>query len=247
MSDHETPEGGLGGPADAADDPATAAVMRTIAPALRDPALWAEPPASLADSIVAAIAAERDASPPAPSDSPLAPVVPLAPAAPVDLPPAAGTDELAQARVRREERRRRPVLWAALASAAAVLAIAVGFVAMRGEDEDPAEFAMAGTDLALEASASGDINELDAGVAIKLDVEGLPPAPEGQYYAGWVRSADGQLVGIGSFHMRGGDSTVTLWSGVPLAQYPTITVTIQTEGAGEASSGQVVMRGSLED
>jgi hypothetical protein len=62
-----------------------------------------------------------------------------------------------------------------------------------------------------------------------------------------VRSEAGDLVGIGSFHMRGGDATVTLWSGVPLVKYPTVSVTIQTEGAGEASSGEVVLRGTLED
>ena len=78
-----------------------------------------------------------------------------------------------------------------------------------------------------------------------MDIRDLPPAPPGQYYQGWVRSEDGELVTIGTFHMRGGDATVTLWSGVELADYPIVTVTIQTEGAGQDSSGEVVLRGSL--
>jgi hypothetical protein len=47
------------------DDPdeerAVAAFLDAVAPTLRDEAIWVEPPADLADSIVAAIAAERAA------------------------------------------------------------------------------------------------------------------------------------------------------------------------------------------
>jgi hypothetical protein len=60
-----------------------------------------------------------------------------------------------------------------------------------------------------------------------------------------VRSDDGDLVSIGTFHLRGGAAMVTLWSGVPLEDYPTLTVTLQREGAGTDSSGEVVLRGSL--
>jgi hypothetical protein len=234
MSDHDPREGGLGGAADAAEDPLTAAAMRTLAPLLRDPALWTEPPPSLADSIVAAIAADRAEGGAEP------------PEAPATAPTAAPTDELSRARGRRLERRR-PALWAALASAAAVLAIAVGIVVTRGDGGGSEEVAMLPTELVPGAAATATVTEFDAGVAIELDVEGLPPAPDGQYYAGWVRSADGELVGVGSFHMRGGDATVTLWSGVALADYPILSVTLQTEGEGEGSSGQVVLRGTLTD
>jgi hypothetical protein len=82
-------------------------------------------------------------------------------------------------------------------------------------------------------------------VAIALDIRDLPPAPEGFYYQGWVRNEEGETVTIGTFHMRAGDSTVTLWSGVPVEEYPTLTITLQEEGAGPESSGQVVLRGSI--
>jgi hypothetical protein len=234
MSEHDPPEGGLGGAAEAADDPLTATAMRTLAPLLRDPALWTDPPPSLADSIVAAIAAERAEQDVTAADSPAA------------VPAAAPVDELSRARGRRLERRR-PTMWAALASAAAVLAIAVGIVATRGDGGGGEELAMVPTDLIPGAAGTATVTEFDAGVAIELDVEGLPPAPDGQYYAGWVRSEDGELVGVGSFHMRGRDATVTLWSGVALEDYPILSVTIQTEGEGEGSSGQVVLRGTLVD
>ena len=248
MSEHDTPEGGPGGPAEEADDPLTAATMQTLAPMLRDPAVWAEPAPTLIDSIVAAIAAERDAQPPT-ADAPFvaAPTTPPPTVPPPATTPPPATDELSSFRARREQRRR-PAVWTALAAAAAVAAIAIGVVAVTGGgDEGGDQLAIGPTDVIPEASATAEVSEFGAGVAIELDVSGLPPAPEGQYYAGWLRNEAGDLVGIGSFHMRGGDAKVTLWSGVRVEDYPTLSVTIQTEGEGEASSGEAVLRGSLTD
>ena len=48
-----------------------------------------------------------------------------------------------------------------------------------------------------------------------------PPAPEGQYYEGWLHDTDsGDWVSVGTFHMRGGDGRVVLWSGVPHRSLP---------------------------
>ena len=107
---------------------------------------------------------------------------------------------------------------------------------------------MAGTDLAQGASATGELDDTDSGLEITLDIQGLPPAQDGFFYEAWMRTADDEnpdLTAIGTFHMRGGDSTVTLWSAVDVATHPIITVTLQEEGAGPESSGQVVLRGSL--
>ena len=204
------------------DDDAFNALVAQLPDALRDPAVWAEPPPWLADSIVAAIADERVEA---------GPVV-AAPAAP--------------ARARRQ-RRPRQTWW--LAAAAAVIAIvaAVGIIATR-DGGGGEEFAMAGTDLASAASATGQIDDTDSGLKITLDIQELPPAPDGYFYEAWMRTAnddDPDLTAIGTFHMRGGDSTVTLWSAVDVDTHPIITVTLQEEGAGPESSGQVVLRGSL--
>ena len=132
---------------------------------------------------------------------------------------------------------------------AAVALVAVGFSAAQltggdgGRDAD-VEIALAGTDLAPGASADARLIDTDAGVVVLLDVRDLPPAPEGFYYQGWVRNAD-EGVTIGTFHMRGGDNEIELWSGVPLEDYPVITVTLQREGDGPASSGDVVLRGEI--
>ena len=75
-------------------------------------------------------------------------------------------------------------------------------------------------------------------------MHGLPPAEPGTYYQGWVKGDEG-LVTVGTFHLRGGDDTIDLWSGVPLDRYPTLTVTLQEEGGGQESSGVVVLSGPV--
>jgi hypothetical protein len=220
------------------DERAVAALLDALAPALRDEAVWVEPPAGLADSIIAAIAAERTAGPAAPLTAvPTAPPMSVAEAeAPTTVRP------ITSARSRRS----RATWWVGAAAAAAIAALAVGIVVTRGDGEsDQEQFAIEGTELAPAAAATAEVKERGAGVAIALDIRDLPPAPEGSYYQGWVRNADGETVTIGTFHMRSGDSTVTLWSGVPVEEYPTLTITLQKEGAGPESSGQVVLRGSI--
>jgi hypothetical protein len=205
------------------EDRAVAAFLDAVAPTLRDEAVWVEPPAGLADSIVAAIAAERA----------------VAPRSPVVGMPSA------QPRTGARRRHSRTAWWIGAAAAAAVVALAVGLVVSRGGSETEEQFSIAGTELDSDAAATAELADLPNGVAIELDISNLDPAPEGYYYQGWVRSDDGETVTIGTFHMRGGDGSVTLWSGVDVAEYPTLTVTLQQEGAGPESSGQVVLRGSI--
>jgi hypothetical protein len=220
------------------DERAVAALLDALAPTLRDEAVWVEPPAGLADSIIAAIAAERSAGPAPLTAVPTAPLE-SAPAVPPEAP--ATVRPITSARSRRS----RTTWWVGAAAAAAVAALAVGIVVSRGDGDTEEQFAIDGTELAPEASASAEVNDAGAGVAIRLDIHGLAPAPEGSYYQGWVRNAEGETVTIGTFHMRSGDDLVTLWSGVDIDEYSTVTVTLQEEGAGPESSGQVVLRGSI--
>jgi hypothetical protein len=209
---------------------------------LADETTWAEPAPGGADALLAAIRAEppraADTAPPPP-----APVVPAFPpelvAPPVGAPPVVPL-----------ERRRRGRGLRVLA-AAAVLAVVVGvvgalLVSLRGDEGGAArEVAIAGTELAPEASAVATVEELGSGAAIELDVSDLAPAPPGTYYQALVRSPDEELVSVGTFHMRAGDEVVELWAGVDLDEYPTLTVTIQQEDAGPESSGEVVLRGEI--
>ena len=138
----------------------------------------------------------------------------------------------------------RPVVVVA-AAAAVVVAVALGAVlALRDGSDDGASFALAGTDVVPGASGAATVESTGSGLSISLTIDGLPPAEPGTFYQAWMRGDDGS-VPIGTFHAREGDGPIELWSGVDVADYPTMTVTVQQEGAGPESSGIVVLRGEL--
>ena len=211
---------------DPLDDELDPDELAALGDLLGNDAVWAEPPAGLEDAVVAAIAAEAAAGGiPARSPEPEVPTAPVA-------------DNVVPFR-----RRLLPVVGAA----AAVLIAAFGLVTVLGNGDDGPEgqlVALAATDLAPGASGEADVVDTPSGVKILLDVSGLPPAPEGGFFQAWVRNPDGG-VSAGTFHLRGGDSEIELWSGEPIDDYPLITVTIQMEGEGPESSGQVVLRGEI--
>ena len=186
---------------------------------LRQQELWVDPPADLEDRTLAALRAEVETS-------------------------ARTVDELSVARERRSRRRRwAPVL---VAAAAAVAVGAVATVAVTENNEpEAAVVALAGTELEPDATGRASITPVDSGFEIELDINGLPPASAGTYYQGWLRNEEGDAVTIGTFHGREGTDDIILWSGVDIAEYPMVTVTVQEEGAGAESSGQVVLRGEI--
>jgi hypothetical protein len=215
---------------------------------LGDDSVWAEPAPGGLDALLAAIEAEGGGS-----DQPVAPIAPVPPVAPPGEAPveavpgpgeaAPGAGRPLHARRRAPSRARR--LAVVLAAAAAVVLIAgVAAVMVRSEDGGGRQVEVAGTELAPDASGTATVESTPSGVRIHLDVRGLPPAEPGTYYQAWVKGPDG-LVTVGTFHVREGDDTVELWSGVELDEYPTLTVTIQQEGQGQESSGRVVLSGRI--
>jgi Anti-sigma-K factor rskA len=114
------------------------------------------------------------------------------------------------------------------------------------QDEDDNVVAMSGTELEAAALGEAEFGPNEAGWWIRLDVTGLPPAPEGSYYEGWVWSDEGEGVSIGTFHLRGEDMPIVLWSGVPLADYPSIWVTLESEDDGPEASELIVMKGRIQ-
>lgn len=135
----------------------------------------------------------------------------------------------------------RPVA-VSLGAAAVIALIVLGAIVLRPTDRRSAtEFFLQGTELAARAGAEAVITTTDAGFAIRLEISGLPPAPIGSFYEGWVLGDEGS-VSIGTFHMRG-NAPIGLWSGVDPARYPTVNITVQEEGAGPESSGLIVLTG----
>lgn len=216
------------------DDADTAALLERFSATLRSAAVWDEPPADLGERIVVQVDALRTAGA-EPADGDRA----TTPSAPVVL---------------EEARRRRPGgawLWPGLAvAAAAVVAFAAGALLTGDDDgrsfEPVADVELTPTELGGGARADGTVVDAGAGYSISIDVAGLPPAPEGAYYEGWLHDEEtGDWVSVGTFHMRNGDDRVVLWSGVPISRYRELVVTSEVEGSS-GDRGDVLLAGPFE-
>ena len=135
---------------------------------------------------------------------------------------------------------------AAVGSVAAVVALVFSTMSVLEADKEIV-VAMTGTEIERGAGGQAAVGPSGSGWWIRLDATGLPPAPEGSFYEGWVWSDEGDGVSIGTFHLRGGDTPVTLWSGVEMAEYPSIWVTLEQEDDGPEASDLVVMTGRMPD
>ena len=119
---------------------------------------------------------------------------------------------------------------------AALGALIVGVGTLLDDPRPTTVVEVSGTDLMPEAQGVATLQPTGSGWYIRLELEGLPPAPEGSYYEGWVwRDDDG--VSIGTFHLRGEPGPVVLWSGVDVADYPAIWVSLEEEGRGPRGVG----------
>ena len=210
------------------------------------PEVWEEPPAELHDAIWQEIHRQQTA---AALDSPII-------AADTTAAPDSDRDATVTRMTPGQRRgprshatQGRPWLLGLAAAATLVVAAAAGAVVAHswpgGSTTPEAVVALQSTDLAPGASGQAEITDKPSGFQVVLDLDGLEPAPPGTYYQAWLKSAAGDLVTIGTFHGRGGTGDIILWSGVDPTDYPTLTVTLQDEGSGAESSGQVVLSGSL--
>jgi hypothetical protein len=202
--------------------------------ALREPATWAEPDGGLEDRIVAAIVEEARARPGEQAGAAKA---------------AHPTAEPAQKRRRRKfslgELFRRPsYAFGGLAAVAAVAVVAIVLATGGKNSPKPLHFAMVvtGTQLAPRAKGSASLTKTDSGWRIELSATGLPHIQDGRYYQAWLKNAGGILVPVGTFNDA---RKVTLWSGVPVTKFRTLTVTIQPANGNPISSGQRVLIGRI--
>jgi len=129
-----------------------------------------------------------------------------------------------------------------VAGLAAAAGIAAGIVVGLGGGPAPVQYqaALAGTALAPAATAQVTLTQTASGWRITLQGRGLPRLDDGSYYEAWMKNAAGVLVPIGTFNQP---ADVTLWSGVPPTQFPTVTITRQRADGDPASSGQRVLVG----
>jgi hypothetical protein len=220
-----------GGAGERGDDD-SAAMLGRFGTTLRRAAVWEEPPDDLGDRIIAQVGALRA------GDGNVGDVI---------------SSELPARDVSGEGRRRGVSwVWPGLAVAAAALVAFAAGALFTGEDDDNrsrepmAVVALTATDLSPGARAEGDAVNAGAGFSINIDVSGLPPAPIGEYYEGWLHDAQtGDWVSVGTFHMRDGDGRVVLWSGVELGRYNELVVTSEVEGS-TGGHGDILLEGQFQ-
>lgn len=196
-------------------DPHERAELDELRGLLSSPDTWTEPDPGLEDRVVAAIGAQAGPSHPA--------------------------------RSRRWSRSLRalprPVLGLAAAGLAVVIGVAIA-LSVGNSSPAPLHFAMvvSGTPLAPQAHGSASLTKTTSGWRIQLSVTGLPHIENGRYYQAWLKNARNILVPVGTFNDA---RNVTLWSGVPVTQFRTLTVTVQPANGNPASSGKRVLSGTV--
>jgi hypothetical protein len=203
-------------------DAQTRAEFDALRELLGAPGTWAEPDTDLENRIVAAIVAEartRRAAAPAVSPAP-------------DRAP----------RSRWWPPVRRPAF--ALAAAAVAAAVIVIAISSGSSSPKPLHFAMVvtGTALAPDAHGSASLTKTGSGWRIRLQATGLPHLEGSHFYQAWLKNAAGVLVPVGTFNDA---RNITLWSGVPVTKFRTLTVTIQPANGDPTSSGRRVMIGTI--
>jgi hypothetical protein len=196
-------------------DPEELEELEELRALLADPAVWAEPDASLEDRVVSAITTEASQRPGRPVAS----------------------------RPRSRSRTRGWSLAVVGVAAAAIIAVAVTF-SLRGSGSSAEQFSMAlnATDLVPAATGDATLTKTDSGWRIELDATGLPRLDGGRFYQAWLRNAAGVLVPIGTFNEG---QKVTLWAGVSPHDFQTLTVTQEQADGDQSSSGQRVLVGQV--
>jgi hypothetical protein len=205
--------------------------LRTL---LETPAMWEEPDARLEDRIVSAIADEAGRTRPAVAEAPPA----------LEAPPAAEAPPAPQATRRRRPGWlfRRPALaFGGLAAAAAAVVVAI-VLAVGSSSPAPLRFAMvvSGTSLAPGAHGSATLTKMTSGWEIQLSATGLPHLSGSHYYQAWLKNPAGILVPVGTFNDA---EHVILWSGAPVTQFRSFSVTVQQANGNPVSSGRRVLVG----
>ncbi len=145
------------------------------------------------------------------------------------------------ANVKRGRRRLLTAVAGIAAAAAIAVGIAIGVSSGGGSRPLTYQAALAGTSLDPGAVGEATLTKTVSGWRVLLHATGLPRLDNGQYYQAWLKSPSGVLVTIGTFNQP---DNVTLWSGVPPTDFPTLTVTRQRANGNPTSSGLKVLTGT---
>ena len=210
-----------------------AAELDALRAGLSAAAVWAEPPAGLEDQVVRAVTQAAAGNPATAEPVPAEPVRQRAPS------------PSWWSRLRARLPLRRPGLALSLSlPVAAAAAVAIVLVTSSGTSTPELQFAMVvqGTPLAPGANGSATLTKKTSGWEIKLNATGLPRREGKEFYEAWLKNAAGVLVPVGTFNDA---RNVTLWSGVPVTKFRTLSVTQQVADGNPKSSGRRVLTGTI--
>jgi hypothetical protein len=197
--------------------------LRTV---LASPAAWEEPDARLEDLVVSAVVQEAQRATPGGAENEAAEAVAV---------------ERPKTRIWSRWRPRGSLAFGGLATAAAAIAVAL-VIALGSNSAKQLQFAMvvSGTSLAPTAHGNATLTKTESGWRITLSATGLPHLSNGRYYQAWLKNPEGILVPVGTFNDA---KQVTLWSGAPVTQFRSFSVTEQLANGNPASSGRRVLVG----
>jgi Anti-sigma-K factor rskA len=202
-----------------------------LAELLRHPALWDTPSSELSDRVTQAVAAEVTTVRAALSAPIITPVQPIT------------SDKPSTARERntpREPSAFRRNRWLTLAAAVLLFVVGAAITRTVTPREKWTTMALAATELEPSAKGYAKFASTPSGLRIELDATGLPRRDGNKFYQAWLKGPTG-LVPVGTFHSG---EKVTLWAGVALKDFPTLTIT-QEEVGDQNSSGKKVMMGTV--
>ena len=154
------------------------------------------------------------------------------------------------ARARSEARHPPAVRWRIwLPAAAALLVVAlVSFGIFRTLTEPSAGLALSATSAAPQAGGELRGERIGDNLKVELDAWGLPDPGKGGHYEMWYAEADGGRISCGTFSATPyGSATVSMSAPVSAVAYPEVEITQEPDDGDPASSGKVVLKGSLRD
>lgn len=95
------------------------------------------------------------------------------------------------------------------------------------------------------ASAAGEVQMVSSeGDQMRLDVSGLKPSPDGEFYELWLLGDEGELIALGSFRVgEEGNRSIQVPLPVDPGKFKYFDVSIQPENGDPAHSGRSVLRG----
>jgi hypothetical protein len=153
-----------------------------IGEVLADDAVWGEPSPGLREQLLAEATREQNAEAGQP---------PLR-----SVPTSSTSSPSSNAKeVGRPKRSRRGLRIGSAVTAAAAAAV-LFFAFSTSLAVDATTYELAGTTLTPDLDATVEVEPLGAGVALTLNIKGLPPAGDGEYYAAWVME-DGAMMSDG--------------------------------------------------